>query len=167
MRMRRLAVLVAVSTMTVAAGSGCGSSGKAGGGGAGGSGAGGSGQQTGQGGNAGCGSPTGSGGATPIGTDGGTCVIPAAAAAEDVSNPTTVIGDGTAASCTGAKVVSAVAAGGVVTFNCGADPLTIVVPEIKIINDGGASKDGSVTIDGGGKITLSGGGQNRILHQNT
>jgi hypothetical protein len=162
MRVRRLAVLVAVSAMSVAANPGCGSSGKAGGGGAGGGG-----QQTGQGGNGGSGSPTGSGGATPIGTDGGTCVIPAAAAAEDVSHPTTVVGDGTAPSCTGAKVVSAVAGGGVVTFNCGADPLTIVVPEIKIINDGGASKDGSVTIDGGGKITLSGGGQNRILHQNT
>jgi hypothetical protein len=161
MRMRRLAVLVVASAIWVAANPGCGSSGKAGGGGSGG------GQQTGQGGNAGSGSPTGSGGAAPIGTDGGICVIPAAAAAEDVSNPTTVVGDGTAASCTGAKVVSAVAAGGVVTFNCGPDPLTIVVPEIKIINDGGVSNDGSVTIDGGGKITLSGGGQNRILRQNT
>ncbi|HEY5088620.1 MAG TPA: hypothetical protein VIK30_01555, partial [Polyangia bacterium] len=85
----------------------------------------------------------------------------------DVSNPTTVVGDGTAASCTAAKVVSAVAGGGVVTFNCGADPLTIVVPEIEIINDSGATKDGSVTIDGGGKITLSGGGTNRILRQST
>jgi hypothetical protein len=93
--------------------------------------------------------------------------VPAAAAAVDVSSPTTVVGPGTPASCTAAKVVSAVAGGGVVTFNCGAAPLTIVVPEIEIINDGGVTKDGSVTIDGGGKITLSGGGQNRILRQNT
>jgi hypothetical protein len=85
----------------------------------------------------------------------------------DVSNPTTVIGDGTAASCTASKIASAVAGGGVVTFNCGSAPLTIVVPEIAIFNDGGVTKDGSVTIDGGGKITLSGGGKNRILRQDT
>jgi len=102
----------------------------------------------------------------PIGTAGGKCAVPVAAAAEDVSSPTTVIGDGTAASCTPDEVVAAVAGGGVVTFNCGADPLTIVVPEIEIVNDGGVTKDGSVTIDGGGKITLSGGGKNRILRQN-
>ena len=54
----------------------------------------------------------------------------------------------------------------VVTFNCGSDPVTIKVPEIKIFNDGGLG-DGSVTIDGGGLITLSGGGANRILYQNT
>jgi hypothetical protein len=87
--------------------------------------------------------------------------------AADVSNPTTVVGTGTAAGCTASAVAAAVAGGGVVTFNCGADPLTIVVPEIEIINDGGLTKDGSVTIDGGGKITLSGGGKNRILRQNT
>lgn len=113
---------------------------------------------------------TGSGGAAgaaPIGTGGGPCTIPSAAAAADVSHPTTVVGTGTAASCTPAAVTAAVAGGGVVTFNCGPDPLTIVVPEIEIINDGGVTKDGSVTIDGGGKITLSGGGKNRILRQNT
>ena len=107
-----------------------------------------------------------SGGAAAIGNPGGACVVPAEAAAADVSHPTTVVGDGTAASCTADKVVAAVAAGGVVTFSCGSDPLTIVVPEIAIINDGGATKDGSVTLDGGGKITLSGGGKNRILRQN-
>ncbi len=113
------------------------------------------------------GTTTANGGAAPIGNAGsGGCAVPAAAMAEDISNPTTVVGDGTAASCTADKVVAAVAAGGVVTFSCGADPLTIVVPEIAIINDGGASKDGSVTLDGGGKITLSGGGKNRILRQN-
>jgi hypothetical protein len=106
-------------------------------------------------------------GGSAIGNPGGPCAVPAAAAAVDVSSPTTVVGTGTPASCTAAKVVSAVAGGGVVTFNCGAAPLTIVVPEIEIINDGGVTKDGSVTIDGGGKITLSGGGQNRILRQNT
>jgi hypothetical protein len=108
----------------------------------------------------------GAAGAAMIGNPSGPCTVPAEAATADVSRPTTVVGDGSAASCTADKVVAAVAAGGVVTFSCGANPLTIVVPEIKIVNDGGATKDGSVTIDGGGKITLSGGGKNRILRQN-
>jgi len=96
----------------------------------------------------------------------GRCAIPAAAAPADVSSPTTVVGTGTAASCTAQSVVDAVHAGGVVTFNCGADPVTIAVPEIDIYNDGGKG-DGSVTIDGGGKVTLSGSGTNRVLYQNT
>ena len=109
----------------------------------------------------------GAAGAGPIGTGGGPCAVPAAAAAVDVSRPTTVVGSGTPDSCIASAVTAAVAAGGVVTFNCGPDPLTIVVPEIEIINDGGVTKDGSVTIDGGGKITLSGAGSHRILRQNT
>jgi hypothetical protein len=166
MRMRHLTVLALTLGIGAVASAGCGSSGKIGGGG--GTGGAPGGGQTGNAGNGGrAGGAAGAGGGAPIGTDGGTCNIPAAAAAADVSNPTTVVGSGTAASCTAASVVAAVAGGGVVTFNCGADPLTIVVPEIKIVNDGGVTKDGSVTIDGGGKITLSGGGQNRILHQNT
>lgn len=103
----------------------------------------------------------------PNGNPNGHCTVPSAAALEDVSHPTTVVGKGTAASCTADAVVAAVQAGGVVTFDCGAAPVTIVVPEIQIFNDGGATKDGSVTIDGGGLITLSGGGKNRILYQNT
>lgn len=106
---------------------------------------------------------------TPAGPNGnpdGHCPVPSAALAEDISSPTTVVGSGTAASCTAAKVVAAVQAGGVVTFDCGPSPITIVVPEIQIFNDGGKG-DGSVTIDGGGKVTLSGGGKNRILYQNT
>ncbi len=106
-------------------------------------------------------------GPTMYGNPNGKCSVPAEALAEDVSSPTTVVGTGTAASCTSAAVVAAVAAGGVVTFDCGADPVTIVVPEIQIMNNGGKTADGSVTIDGGGKVTLSGNNQNRILYQNT
>jgi hypothetical protein len=105
-------------------------------------------------------------GPTSYGNPDGHCSVPTAALAEDVSSPTTVVGTGTAASCTADAVVAAVHAGGVVTFNCGADPIVIVVPEIDIYNDGGKG-DGSVTIDGGGKVTLSGNNQNRILYQNT
>ncbi len=103
----------------------------------------------------------------PNGNPAGHCSVPAAAAPEDVSHPTTVVGTGTAASCTADATVAAVHAGGVVTFDCGPAPVTITVPTISIFNDAGATKDGSVTIDGGGLITLSGGGQNRILYQNT
>ena len=102
----------------------------------------------------------------PVGNPNGHCAVPAGAQAEDVSQPTIVVGDGTPASCTGDKVVAAVHAGGVVTFACGADPIVIVVPEIDIFNDGGLG-DGSVTIDGGGKVTLSAGGAHRVIYQDT
>jgi hypothetical protein len=107
------------------------------------------------------------GGDLATGNPKGTCNVPTAGQAADVSSPTTVVGQGTPASCTPTDVVAAVQGGGVVTFDCGPDAVTIVVPEILIYNDGGVTKDGSVTIDGGGKITLSGGGTHRILHQDT
>jgi hypothetical protein len=93
-----------------------------------------------------------------------TCPIPAAAGPEDVSAPRTVVGDGTAASCTGDAFISAVARGGVVTFNCGAAPVTITLDRpARIFNDTGPR----IVIDGGGRVTLSGGGRTRILYMNT
>ncbi|GAB2890522.1 hypothetical protein GCM10027046_18970 [Uliginosibacterium flavum] len=90
--------------------------------------------------------------------------MPAEAAAESVTSPTTVIGNGTPASCTSAAVVAGVAKGGVITFNCGANPLTITLAATaKIVNNTGPK----IVIDGGGKITLSGGGTRRILYMNT
>lgn len=94
----------------------------------------------------------------------GSCPVPAAAAPEDVSTPTTVIGNGTPASCTGAAVVQGVAKGGVITFNCGPNPITITLTQpAKIFNNTGPK----IVIDGGGKVTLSGGGTTRILYMNT
>lgn len=94
----------------------------------------------------------------------GNCAVPAEAAAEDVSHPTTVIGTGTPASCTSDAVVQAVAKGGVITFNCGADPITITMTQTaKVFNNTGPK----IVIDGGGKVTLSGGGNTRILYMNT
>ncbi|WP_146654528.1 hypothetical protein [Labilithrix luteola] len=94
----------------------------------------------------------------------GKCAIPAGAGPEDVSSPTTVIGTGTPASCTSAAFVSAVANGGVITFDCGPDPVTITLTETaKVYNDKGPK----VVIDGGGKVTLSGGGKVRMLYQNS
>jgi hypothetical protein len=100
----------------------------------------------------------------PAGNPDGHEPIPAEAQAEDVSNPTSVIGTGTAASCTGDAFVAAVAKGGVITFDCGADPTTIVLTSTaKVFND----KSTKLVIDGGNKVTLSGGGTTRILYMAT
>jgi len=102
--------------------------------------------------------------APPAGNSDGKCTVPDEAKAADVSKPTTVVGTGTAASCTSDAFVKAVAKGGVVTFSCGAEPVTITLTETaKIKNDTGPE----IVIDGGGKVTLSGGGKVRILYQNT
>jgi len=98
------------------------------------------------------------------GNPSGTSAVPDEAGAEDAASPDHVIGDGTPASCTSAAVVSTVALGGVITFDCGPDPVTIVLDETaKIFNDTGPE----IVIDGGGLITLSGGGARRILYMNT
>lgn len=100
----------------------------------------------------------------PAGYADGHATVPAEAQAEDVSSPTTVIGTGTPASCTGEAFVSAVAKGGVITFDCGPDPVTIVLTETaKVRNDKGTK----LVIDGGNKVTLSGGGTTRILYMAT
>jgi hypothetical protein len=100
----------------------------------------------------------------PAGYPDGHATIPAEGRAEDVSNPTTVIGTGTPTSCTGAAFVAAVAKGGVITFDCGPDPVTIVLTETaKVFNDKGTK----IVIDGGNKVTLSGGGTTRILYMAT
>ena len=81
----------------------------------------------------------------------------------DTSHPDRVVGSGSAAGCTSAAVVAAVAAGGVITFDCGPGPVTIAMAQTaKIVN-----AHPRTVLDGGGKVTLSGGGQRRILYQNT
>lgn len=94
----------------------------------------------------------------------GACAVPAEARLEDTSSPDHVIGDGTPASCTSDAVVEAVAAGGIITFACGPEPITITLDRTaKIFNDTGPE----IVIDGGGLVTLSGGGQRRVLYMNT
>ncbi|WP_437518634.1 hypothetical protein [Sorangium sp. So ce1099] len=110
------------------------------------------------------GSPAHAGGGPAAGNPDGSCAVPAEAQAADTSSPTTVIGDGTPESCTSEAVVAAVAGGGVITFDCGPDPITITLEETaKIFNDTGPE----IVIDGGGLVTLSGGGERRILYMNT
>lgn len=74
----------------------------------------------------------------------------------DVSRPDAVVGAGTPASCTEAALDAALAAGGVVVFDCGPAPHTITVTSEKQIAR-------NTVMDGGGRITLSGGGATRIL----
>jgi len=93
----------------------------------------------------------------------GTAPVPTGMGLENVSTPDHVIGDGTAASCTSAAVVSAVTAGGVITFSCGPNPKTITLTQTaKVLNS-----THKLVIDGGGKVTLSGGNSNRILYVDT
>jgi hypothetical protein len=98
------------------------------------------------------------------GNPSGACAVPLEAQVEDVSNPTTVVGNGTPAGCTSDAFVNAVAKGGIITFDCGPDPITIKLTRTaKIFNDTGPK----IVIDGGNKVTLSGAGNVRILYQNT
>ncbi|MDB5214616.1 MAG: hypothetical protein JWO86_2543 [Myxococcaceae bacterium] len=98
----------------------------------------------------------------PAGNPAGKCAVPAEAQAESIANPTTVVGTGTPASCTSDAFIAAVAKGGVITFDCGAVPTTITLAATaKVFNN-----TDPVVIDGGSKITLSGGGQVRILYMN-
>ena len=87
--------------------------------------------------------------------NGTTCTLPAEVAS---INGAHVVGDGTPESCTEAALNAAIADAGAaaITFDCGATPHTIVVTSEKAI-----SRD--LVIDGGGLITLSGGGTTRIL----
>ena len=56
-----------------------------------------------------------------FGNPNGRFPVPAAGRAVDTAHPDHVIGNGRPASCTSAAVVRDVAAGGVITFNCGAE----------------------------------------------
>jgi hypothetical protein len=60
-------------------------------------------------------------------------------------------------------VVAAVAAGGVITFACGPDPVTITMAATAKVRNTSAR----VVLDGGGLVTLSGGGARRILYMDT
>ena len=89
--------------------------------------------------------------------------LPPAAQAVNNGNPGVVVGSGNPASCTSAAVVSAVAEGGNISFNCGQKPVTITMTATaKVVNT-----SHQIVIDGGGKVTLSGGGKIRILYMNT
>jgi hypothetical protein len=84
--------------------------------------------------------------------------VPAEAGPIDTSRPTTVVGKGTAASCTEASLRTAVALGGVVRFNCGTAVATIKVTRPLV-----APSEKNTVIDGRDLIVLDGGGTSKIL----
>ena len=98
-----------------------------------------------------------------FGNPNGHFYVPPAGRAVDTRYPDHVIGNGSPASCTSAAVVRDVAAGGIITFNCGSEPVTIVMASTASVN----KTRRLVVLDGGGLITLSGGGKRRILSSDT
>ncbi len=75
----------------------------------------------------------------------------------DTSAPDHVVGDGSPESCTEEAFGSAAAQGGVITFDCGPDAITITVSSTVVFTK-------ESVLDGGGLVTLSGGGSARILY---
>lgn len=102
---------------------------------------------------------TGSG-AWQTGNPDGTCLagVPSSGQPVDTSSPTSVVGSGTPQSCTFAQLAAAVQQGGIITFDCGPDAVTIPVTATLHLP---ITKD--TVIDGGQKITLDGGGAVQIL----
>lgn len=96
----------------------------------------------------------------PSGNPSGACAagVPARGQRVDTSAPTTVVGTGTAASCTFEQLRTAVAAGGIITFDCGPGVTTIAVTATLAL-----PLDRDTTIDGGRRIVLDGGGTTQLL----
>jgi hypothetical protein len=102
------------------------------------------------------------GGLLAAGNPDGHAAVPAAGQAVVTSHPDHVIGNGTPASCTPAAVIAAVAAGGVITFSCGPAPVTITMTATATV----PATSRLTVLDGGGKVTLSGGGKTQVLSMN-
>jgi len=77
------------------------------------------------------------------------CAALLVASAPSITRAARVVGTGTVDSCTDAALDAALANGGVVTFDCGPQPVTIILTSTKTIAD-------TTTVDGGGRITLDG-----------
>jgi hypothetical protein len=91
------------------------------------------------------------------------CVGALALASAGPARADQVVGHGTPAGCTSARVVAAVRAGGVIRFACGATPITIPMRATAKVRN----TSRRVVIDGGGLVTLSGQGRRRILYLDT
>ncbi len=98
-----------------------------------------------------------------FGNPNGHFYVPPAGRSVNTRHPNHVIGNGRPASCTSAAVVRDVAAGGIITFDCGHEPLTIVMRSTASV----VKTRRLVVLDGGGLVTLSGGGKRRILYSDT
>ncbi len=89
--------------------------------------------------------------------------VPTAGRPLSTTHPNHIVGHGTPGSCTSAAVVAAVRAGGIIRFACGPTPVTITMRQTAKVRNTSAQ----VVIDGGGLVTLSGGGRRRILYMDT
>jgi hypothetical protein len=98
------------------------------------------------------------------GNPNGHASVPADGRTVDTGHPDHVIGHGSPAGCTSAAVVKAVAAGGIITFDCGPAPVTITMTATAKVRNANGPR---IVLDGGGRVTLSGGGKRRILYMNT
>ncbi len=99
----------------------------------------------------------------PTGNPDGACsaAIPARGQLVDTSNPTSVVGTGSAGSCTFSALDAAVKKGGIITFDCGGAATIAVTATLNLP----VNKD--TVIDGDGEITLDGGGAVQILNFNS
>jgi hypothetical protein len=84
--------------------------------------------------------------------------VPAEGQPADTSNPTTVVGTGSPASCTFSELSAAVSNGGIITFDCGSGAVTIPVTSTLEV-----PTDTDTVIDGNRQITLDGQNSVRIL----
>ena len=86
-----------------------------------------------------------------------------------------VIGNGTPSSCTESALHGAMLTGGIITFNCGPDPVTIALTStLRTCNTNtckhpwqGGKPLTAMTLDGGGLVTLDGGGKVGIFYANS
>ena len=100
------------------------------------------------------------------GSSGGTSTVapqvncPSAPALVDTSLADTVVGTGSPASCTESALRNAMASGGVIRFDCGADTHTIQLASQLDVTQ-------NTILDGEGKIVLDGGSSTRVLALNS
>ncbi len=106
----------------------------------------------------------GDGGLFHGGNPGASCSlgIPTLGKPVDTSSPTSVVGSGDASSCTFALLSAAVTKGGIITFSCGSQPVTIPITATMNLPVGT-----NTVIDGGNLVTLDGGGAVQILNFNS
>jgi len=105
-------------------------------------------------------STTDGGTITSAGNPYGSCSagIPAKGGPVDTSNPTTVVGSGSEASCGFSQLQAAATKGGIIAFDCGSGSVTIPVTATLTL-----PVNKNTVIDGGNKITLDGGNAVQIL----
>ena len=88
------------------------------------------------------------------------CTPPVTLAPPDTSHPTTVVGTGGEGSCNETQLAAAVAKGGIITFDCGGAATIPITTTLTL------RTDVDTVIDGGGQVTLDGGGATQIMSFN-